>query len=351
MARSGIATGLILPTYPPMGDIRTLVASARISGLDSVWPYDHFQSLVPSVVWESVWWSTRTPSPHALYEYQTLLGSLASRAGRMQLGVAVTEPIRRHPVLIAQAAMTLAHLTKRPPVLGLGSGLRENTVPYGLDSTHGAGRLAEAVQIIRRCFSSTGPIEFNGKHFRLDGARMDLQPPPGRTPEIWIAAHGTRMLTLTGQYADAWLPALTMISPEQYAAQLGQVRAAAAEAGRDPDQITAALFGYLAVAPTDRGVRSLLDSRLLRWFGLLASAELWRQNGAEHPFGPDFRPIEVLPERYDRATVEDALAVVPPDVIRAAVLVGTLDQVTSQLRALGDAGLRHVLLGPISAFL
>ena len=26
---------------------------------------------------------------------------------------------------------------------------------------------------------------------------MDLEPPPGRTPEIWIAAHGPRMLHLT----------------------------------------------------------------------------------------------------------------------------------------------------------
>lgn len=192
MAHPGIATGLVLPTYPPMGDVRTAVSTARLSRLDSVFLYDHFQSLFPASVWKSVRQSARTPSPHALYEYQTLLGSLATRAGRMQLGVAVTEPVRRHPVLIAQAAMTLAHLTKRPPVLGLGPGERENTVPYGLDDTHGVDRLAEALQIIRRCFSSTGPIDFKGKHFRLDGGIMDLAPPPGRTPQIWIAAHGPR---------------------------------------------------------------------------------------------------------------------------------------------------------------
>ncbi len=31
--------------------------------------------------------------------------------------IGVTEPIRRHPVLLAQAALTLSHLTKRPPIL------------------------------------------------------------------------------------------------------------------------------------------------------------------------------------------------------------------------------------------
>jgi phthiodiolone/phenolphthiodiolone dimycocerosates ketoreductase len=351
MVQSRVATGLLLPTYPPLGDVRLLVSMARAFRLDSVCVYDHFQSLIPASVWESVWWSTRTASPHAIYEYQTLLGGMAARAGRMQLGVAVTEPIRRHPVLIAQAAMTLAHLTKCPPILGLGSGERENTLPYGLDNTHAVDRLTEAVRIIRRCFSSTGPIKFEGKHFRLDGAVMDLQPPAGRAPQLWIAAHGPRMLELTGRYADGWLPVLTMISPEEYAAKLGQVRAAAANAGRDPDTITPALFAYLAVAANERTVRAMLDSRLLRYFGLLASADLWRKAGAEHPFGPDFRAIDILPEQYERAALDEALAVVPPEVTRDAVLVGTVDQVISQLRALGDAGLRHVLLGPISAFL
>ncbi len=95
----------------------------------------------------------------------------------------------------------------------------------------------------------------------------------------------------------------------------------------------------------------MLDSRLLRYWGLRAHPDLWRKAGAEHPFGADFRPIDVLPEQYDRATLDDALAAVPPEVIRDAVLVGTADQVTSQLQALGAAGLRHVLLAPISALL
>ena len=39
------------------------------------------------------------------------------RAG--QPGVGVTELIRRHPVVIGEAMMTLSHLTKRAPILGV----------------------------------------------------------------------------------------------------------------------------------------------------------------------------------------------------------------------------------------
>ena len=44
---------------------------------------------------------------------------------------------------------------------------------------------------------------------------MDLEPPPGRTPQIWVAAHGPRMLQLTGRYSDGWLPIIgSVTSPE-----------------------------------------------------------------------------------------------------------------------------------------
>ena len=190
MANPRIATGVLAPISLPMSVIRMQAAMARVYRLDSLFVYDHFQEVFPSALWDRdfTWFARRVPSPHALFEYQTLLGSLAARAGRMQLGVSVTEPIRRHPVLIAQAALTLAHLTKRALILGIGSGERMNIEPYGLPGTHPVDRLEEALQIIRRCFTSHGPIDFAGKHFRLEGAVMDLQPPPGRTPEIWIAA-------------------------------------------------------------------------------------------------------------------------------------------------------------------
>ena len=41
----------------------------------------------------------------------------------------------------------------------------------------------------------------------------------------------------------------------------------------------------------------------------------------------------------------------PPEVIRNGVLIGTLEQVTARLRQFGDAGLRHVVLAPLSAFI
>ena len=285
-----VATGLFLPPNPPLARIRLITQLARLSGMASLLVWDHFQEFYPSALWtRDFTWFDQPVSPHESFDYQTLLGALAARAGGLQLGVGVTEPIRRHPVLIAQAALTLAHLTKRAPILGLGSGERMNTQPYGLSFAQRVGRLEEGLQIIRRCVSADGPIEFEGKHFRLHHAVMDLAAPPGCIPRIWVAAHGPRMLTLTGRYADGWLPMLPATpTPQQYATKLAQIRDAAQTAGRDPETITPALMAPTVLAPTEKRARSLLHSRIVRYWALMFPAQRWQEIGLKHPLGADF---------------------------------------------------------------
>ena len=351
MPRPAIKVGLYVPAQPPLGSVHQFLWAARLLRLDSVVMWDHVQDFFPTALWNTdfTWLAANNPTQHAFYDYQVLLGHLAARAGRVRLGVGVTEPIRRHPVPIAQAMMTLAHLTKRPPILGIGAGERENTEPYGLNLSYQVSKVEEALQIIRLCFTSRGPFDFAGKHFRLDGAVMDLKPPPGRTPEIWVAAHGPRMLRLTGRYGDGWYPAECM-PPKEYGAKLQVVRTAAEQAGRDPDAITPSLYVNLIVAPTEAAARAMLDTPFVRFLSLLTSAEFWRAHGAVHPFGDQFRGyVDIIPERHDRRTLEEALAAVPAEVSEAVVIWGTPAQAIARLRAYGEAGLRHIVIGPASA--
>lgn len=351
MARPKIAVGFAVPPKPPLGSVRQLLWVARLLRLDSFFVWDHLQDIFPQALWEKrfTWTAGQSPSPHEFYDYQTLLGYLAPRVGRLRLGVAVTDPIRRHPVVIAQAMLTLAHLSKRPPILGIGAGERENIEPYGLDFAHPVDRLEEALQLIRLCFASHDPIDFEGKYFRLDHAPVALRPPKGRTPEIWVGALGPRMLRLTGRYGDGWYP-IGLLSPDEYATKLETVRAAAREAGRDPLAITPSLQPYVVVAPTERDARQLLDTKLIRFFGLLVPAATWRNLGLAHPFGDDFRGyLDFLPERHTRQELDAAIAAVPTEVADAGLIWGTPDQVITRLRAYGEAGMRHVVPQIVSA--
>jgi phthiodiolone/phenolphthiodiolone dimycocerosates ketoreductase len=346
-----IAVGLHLPPKPPVVPLRAMVYAARLMRLESLTLWDHFQDFFPRALWEKEfsWLAGMSSTPHDFLEFQTTLGYLAAHAGGLRLGVAVTEPVRRHPVLIAQAMMTLAHFTKRAPILGIGSGERENTEPYGLSFETPVGRLEEALKIIRLCFDAEGDITFHGRHFQLDRAVMDLKAPATKRPRIWVASHGPRMLRLTGQYGDGWYPNI-IASPEDYRAKLDAVRDAAMKAGRDPDRITPALQAYLVVAHSEAETRRLLESKAVRYIAVLAPAATWEQFGQRHPFGEDFKGFtDFLPEHHTRQELEDAIAAVPPDVLANAIFAGTPEQIVARLRDFGDAGLRYVMLDIASA--
>lgn len=331
--------------------MRAMVQAARALRLDSFTVWDHFQDLFPESLWDTEfsWLARDSDSPHELFDFQTILGYLAARAGRLRLGVAVTEPTRRHPVLLAQAMLTLAHMTKRPPILGIGSGEAENIVPYGLPFDQPVGRLDEALQILRMCLDSSGPLHFQGQHFNLDHAFMDVPVPEDRKPRIWVAAHGPRMLRLTGQYGDGWYPTV-IATPEDYASGLATVRAAALTAGRVAERIVPAFQPHIVVAPSMDEARHMLDSKPMRLVAILAPAAIWEQQGQQHPFGSHFRGlIDYIPSNYTRAELEDALAAVPMEIAAESIIWGTPERITDRLRDFGEAGLRYAIIEVVSA--
>ncbi len=346
-----VSIGMGAGSQPPLRRIEMTVRAARIANFDAMWTVDHFQGWFPEEMWnkDMAWIAGPDSTPHAYFDYQALVGHLASRVGRMQIGVGVTEPLRRHPVLLAQTAMTWAHIAKSPPILGIGAGERENTVPYGIEFDRPVSRLEEALQIIRRAFESRGPFDFSGKFFDLNKATLDLTAPPERTPQIWVAAHGPRMLNLTGRFGDGWYPTFPM-SPERYGTALAQIRAAAKTVGRNGREIVPGMQAMVVLGRTEREAGKYLDSKVMRFMSLLVPATYWEQNGLEHPFGEKFRGlVDFIPTDYPVAQIEDALAKVPVEIIAENVLWGTPDMVRDELENYVDAGLRHIVLSPGSA--
>lgn len=349
--RARVSVGLLWAGYAPLGNITRAIRLARLARLDYVVFGDHVQNFMPRSIFDErlAYWAESERSPHELFEVFTLLGRLSASAGGLQLGTGVADVVRHHPILLAQAALTMSQLSKRPFILGVGAGEREGTEPYGLDPAARVNRVEEAVRYIRAAFDSVGSsFDFKGEYFSADHAVIDLPAPAGRRPQIWIAANGPRMLALTGRQGDGWLPVFIK-DPAEYERSLRIVRGAAEGAGRDPDAIVSALELNLMVASSERDARKLLDTRLARFIAVNMPAAQWRAAGAEHPFGGDFGGYrEILPERLDPALVEEAIRIVPREVVEQSFVWGTPDAVLRQLADLRDAGLRSVCFIPAS---
>ncbi|MDT5001125.1 MAG: phthiodiolone/phenolphthiodiolone dimycocerosates ketoreductase [Mycobacterium sp.] len=276
-----------------------------------------------------------------------MLGHLAARnrVGRLQLGISVTDAGRRNPAVTAQAAATLHLLTHGRAILGIGVGEREGNQPYGVDWTTPVARFEEAIATIRALWDSGGElVTRDSPYFPLHNAAFDLPPYRGKWPEIWIAAHGPRMLRATGRYANAWFPAFPQ-RPHEYEQRLEVVRTAASDAGRNPMSITPAALLCVITGRTRDDVDEALDSDIAKSFALNASAEFWARHGVQHPLGADFTGTQdLIPQTMDEHTVLSYTAQVPMSLMKEVVLAGTPDDVIDQAAQWRDHGLRYAVV-------
>jgi phthiodiolone/phenolphthiodiolone dimycocerosates ketoreductase len=323
--------------------------SAAAARADSFWVTDHLNGLVPRSIAtpEYLAGTSVVPDVDAFLEPWTMLGNFAARnrLGRLRLGICVTDTSRRNPAVTAQAAATLHLLTRGRAILGIGVGEREGNEPYGVDMSRPVTRFEEGIATIRALWESRGElVSRDSPYFPLRNATFALPPYRGKWPEIWVAAHGPKMLRATGRYADGWLP-LMHGRPGDYADALERVRAAASDAARDPMSITPGLFRGIVTAPTRGQVDEVLNSVVSRSIALAAPAEAWARHGAEHPLGPNFSGAQdLIPQTIDKEDVLSYAAKVPRSLMDEMTLNGTPSEVLDQVAEWRDHGVRYLVV-------
>jgi len=346
----GVPVGVQLIGRPPAGLPLALARVLDTAGADSLWVVDHWMWLVPLDVWSPDRFAAARVirNPEASFDAFSYLGALSQRTRRARIGTAVTESIRRHPVEIAQAALTLHHLSGGRFVLGIGAGERENVEPYGLSFRGQVSRLEEALYLIRLLWREDGYVSYEGKYFQLDRAVMGLGAYRRTLPPIWVAAHGPRTLRLAGRYGDGWLPTHQM-EPDEYSDHLRQIRAAAEETGRSFRGFTPSYEMRVLMAETHEDAHRMLDSPALRLGALIIPASVWAKVGAVHPFGDDYRGIiDWIPSRVDPEQVMKLAGEVPFEVLHQAFDHGTWRQLVGRVLSYQAAGLKHVVVAGVT---
>ncbi len=204
-----------------------LAVAAESSGFASVWVMDHYFQLPP----------LGGPDQPMLEAY-TLLGALAARTERVQLGTLVTGVTYRNPALLAKIVTTLDVISKGRAILGIGGAWYDVEhhalgVPYPSDRVR-LDMLEEAVQVCRAMFTGDD-VSFHGTHFSLDHARNLPRPVQPGGPKIMIGGGGEkRTLRLVAQYADQ---CNVTGDAAALAHKIDVLHRHCAEIGRDPSDI------------------------------------------------------------------------------------------------------------------
>jgi phthiodiolone/phenolphthiodiolone dimycocerosates ketoreductase len=328
---------------------RASYVAAVANRVDSYWVPDHINGQTPRPLWNPRYTAAARllRSPDAAMEAWTLLGSLAARRRfhRVRLGIGVTDTGKRHPAVTAQAAATLNLMTRGRTILGIGPGERVGNEPYGVDWSKPVARFEEALATIRALWNSKGAlVNRDSPFFPLRDAIFDLPPYKGNWPEIWVAAHGPRMLRATGRYGDAWFPGFAH-RPQDYAQRLEVIRTAASDAGRDPTAITPAIWMPVIAGSSRAVVHEGLNSTVVKNWALNAPAEFYAHHGAEHPMGTAYAGMQDhVAFTMDEQTIREKASQVPLSVVKGMVLNGTVDDVLEQAAQWRDYGVRYIVV-------
>ncbi|HIH78573.1 MAG TPA: LLM class flavin-dependent oxidoreductase [Halobacteria archaeon] len=342
-----IKFGTVGPTFPPIENLWKTPKKNEEQGYDSIWFPDHLMGWYPQSIWlpEITSMAKVMPSPHMYWDAMISMALAARDTSKILIGSSVTEAVRRHPAMIAQEIVTIDNVSKGRAILGIGAGEGENISPYGLSHEKPVSRLEEALKIIKLLFDSKmgETIDFDGKIWRFKDAVFDTPLYNGHKPPIYIGGSGKRMIRLTAEYADGWIPPMQTV--DDYRERLRLLDDTAKKFGRGPNDIKKGLFASYII---DKDVDSCIDlmkSPLIRVGSLELPSESFEKYGIEHPLGKNFNGLlDYIPSRLSKEQVLDAVKKIPDEVVMDRYIYGGPDDVIDKIDAYRKIGLEHLII-------
>ena len=294
-----------VPVGLPVRETAEFIAGCEAAGFSGVGVHDH---------------------QHSGRDVFLALALAAERSSRLTLYPATSNPVTRHPMVLASLANSLEEIAPGRVRLTIGPGyLSVGNIGRPRASVN---RMREAVLLVRRLLHGE-QVELNGVTTRL---RNVTNPPP----PVLMTAAGPRMMELAGEVADGAF-VLVGLHPAAVAAARRRLETGAERAGRDLDGFQTIYITPTTVAEDGREAR--------RW------PQQWFRPGQpylEYPSKANLLWLResgiALPDEPVPEQISDAQAA---EICDAFGLFGTPEECLERLRrAEAESGIGHVFIFP-----
>lgn len=289
----------------PAAEVADLAAAAEELGFEGIWIADS-QS-----VFRDAWVS---------------LTACALRTERILLATGVTNPVTRHPSVVAGSIATLDELSGGRAILGIGVG--ESAVrTLGLPRATLA-RLADYTRVVRALLAGE-TVDFEGRELHM---AWPVRPVP-----IYFASSGERSLELAGELADG-VVFQRGSSPAFVRLALDAIARGEAKAGRPPGSTVR--ICRLACAVSDDDGAAARDE--IRGYVSVAAgaARSLPEEAIEPELAEDLRRMKEAYDVHRHGGRESPQAALVTDrVVDAFAAAGTPEQVAARMRELLALGI------------
>jgi len=206
------------------------------TGFDSIWVSDHFAPFSHEA-------GLMNPATSGSLMALPILPLILSKTTRCAVGTNVLCPtLRYHPAIIAQYFAQLDYLFPGRTILGVGAGEAVNETPivgHFPPYQERMERLREAVEVMRKLWTSEDYFDYQGRYYRLKN--VFLYAKPKEKIPIVISAFGEKSAELAGKVGDGII--IHWARPQQKRNLiLKRFVEAATKAGKDPETMIKAAY-------------------------------------------------------------------------------------------------------------
>jgi F420-dependent oxidoreductase-like protein len=310
------------------------VASLERAGLDTIW----------------------VPEAYG-FDSPTLMGYLAAKTERVEIGSAILNIYSRTPGALAQTAAGLDNVSGGRAILGLGaSGPQVIEGWHGLPYDKPLGRTREVVDIVRAALRRE-TLQHQGKVFTLPlppdqglglGKPLKMLTRPERPSiPVYVAALGPKNVEGTAEYADGWLPFL--FAPEKAREVWGDALAAGRVKRQDGlGTLEVVAGGMVSIGEDVKGMLDLARPTLALYIGGMGARakNFYNELACHYGYEAEAKRIQDL---YLGGNKRDAEAEVPLDLLEMVNLVGPESYVKERVAAFREAGVTNLQITPVPA--
>lgn len=243
------------------------------------------------------------------------LAGCSNATSRLGLGVAITNPYLRHPLVSAIAAASVDELSGGRAIYGLGAGGSLTLRPVGVSSAKPVQAVSEAITIARQVFSGRR-VEFRGELFSAVGGPYPYSRP---SLPIMVAGRGPKMLEMAARRADMIF--LSGIAKPHLRQVVDKIRSVAADADRRVEIVYAT---YAAYSEATR----VAIKRNVAYFALDCPPDVKTLIGLNDQLEAEMRA------RLQAGGLEAASELVTEDMLKTFVLAGSLDECKAEARSI-----------------
>lgn len=303
--------GVVLQTNPPAARTVQLAKLAEAHGFSHVWTFDSH------LLWQE---------PYVIHS------QILNETKRVTVGPFVTNPATRDWTVTASVFATLNEMYGNRTICGIGRGDSAVRVTNGKPTT--LKELRESIHVIRELGNSRS-VEYNGATLQFPWSR-------GSELDVWVAAYGPLALKLTGEVGDGFILQLADLDIAAWMIQV--VRDAAANAGRDPDEIAFCVAAPMYIGADTAEARAHMREQC-RWFGGMVGnhvADIVAKYGSGSDVPAALTDYIAGRTGYDYnshgKSHNDHVDFVPDEIVERFCILGTAEEHIAKLEALRAIG-------------